>query len=491
MYTILHISDLHRSISHPFDNEEIVSALSADIARAARETIPIAQPNAIIVSGDLVQGLPLGSRDYPEGLREQYQVALELLVSLTETFVSGDRSKVVLIPGNHDVDFNKSFESMDIVNIPIEEVSRILYSSEDPMYRWNWKDGKLYRIRDKELYEDRFSLFNDLYLKFYDGVSLAHDLDPRRYYNLFELKNGEIVVCAFNSCFNNDCFSYVGEVPSKAVSMGHLTLTQAPRKPRLRIAVWHHDVAGPPKRTDYMDQEIVKLMIDRGYRLGFHGHQHKSDATPYSLNTSDKQTMAVVSAGSLCAGVSDIPGGVSRQYNIVEIADDLASARIHVRESREPKIFSPGRFISLGNRSYEDVNWTAYADEKPVNTADARAFGSVVLSSLENIERHLREKNFDSAIAELDGKSDVLGSHGRRLRIEALKGSGKWPELAALVSDPANADEAALLVRALVESREWTKVDEALAATATLSLLDAARIDELRHYALAERMLKS
>jgi 3',5'-cyclic AMP phosphodiesterase CpdA len=78
VYTILHISDLHRSTSYPFGNEEIVSALRADIARAARETTPIAAPDAIIVSGDLVQGLRLGSKDYPDGLREQYQVALDL-----------------------------------------------------------------------------------------------------------------------------------------------------------------------------------------------------------------------------------------------------------------------------------------------------------------------------------------------------------------------------------------------------------------------------
>jgi 3',5'-cyclic AMP phosphodiesterase CpdA len=146
VYTILHISDLHRSTSYPFGNEEIVSALRADIARAARETTPIAPPDAIIVSGDLVQGLRLGSKDYPDGLREQYQVALDLLVNLTDTFVSSDRSRVILIPGNHDVDFNKSFEAMAHVDVPASQVSPLLHGPEGHMYRWDWKEGKLYRI---------------------------------------------------------------------------------------------------------------------------------------------------------------------------------------------------------------------------------------------------------------------------------------------------------------------------------------------------------
>ena len=221
------------------------------------------------------------------------------------------------------------------------------------MYRWSWKRGKLYRIRDWPLYEERFWLFNETYINFYRTATLAHHVDPRRLCNVFELCNGEIAVCAFNSCYGNDCFSYVGEIQSEAVSQAYQELARSGKSYRLRVAVWHHDVSGPPKRLDYMDQDTVKVMIDRGFRLGFHGHQHKSDAAPYSIHTSDRNTMAIVSSGSLCAGANDIPGGVARQYNIVQIADGMTSVTVHVRESKEPKIFSPGRFISLGNRSYQ------------------------------------------------------------------------------------------------------------------------------------------
>jgi hypothetical protein len=200
VYTILHISDLHRSLAYPFANEEILAALHADITRAAREDPPITPPDAIIVSGDLVQGLPLNSTDYPDGLKEQYRVALELLGGLADTFVAGDRAKVVLIPGNHDVDFNKSLTSMELVDVSPSEVYPRLHGPEGHMYRWSLKQGKLYRIRDWPLYEERFWLFNETYNNFYRDATLAHHIDPRRPCNVFELCNGEIALCAFNSC---------------------------------------------------------------------------------------------------------------------------------------------------------------------------------------------------------------------------------------------------------------------------------------------------
>ena len=56
----------------------------------------------IVCSGDITQGLPLGDDTYPDGLREQYQQASDLLVQLTDIFLNGDRSKCIIVPENHD-----------------------------------------------------------------------------------------------------------------------------------------------------------------------------------------------------------------------------------------------------------------------------------------------------------------------------------------------------------------------------------------------------
>ena len=79
MFTILHISDLHRSSRDPIANDTLVAALLADRDRYVIETPEIPYPNAIVVSGDLIHGASLGA-DYRTEIGQQYE-AYDLLVS--------------------------------------------------------------------------------------------------------------------------------------------------------------------------------------------------------------------------------------------------------------------------------------------------------------------------------------------------------------------------------------------------------------------------
>jgi len=106
MFTIMHISDLHRSPTHPISNDELLSCLVADRERQRCEAPHVSPVDAIIVTGDIIQGVLLGFEDYTSELRRQYAVALQFLIELAERFVDGDRSRVILLPGNHDVDWN-------------------------------------------------------------------------------------------------------------------------------------------------------------------------------------------------------------------------------------------------------------------------------------------------------------------------------------------------------------------------------------------------
>ena len=106
MYSFLHISDLHRSPADPITNAELISALVADRDRYRAEDPPVPAPDAIVVSGDIVQGIPLGLPDFAKQLAEQYEVAEEFLADLSRRFLGGDRSRVIIVPGNHDIDWN-------------------------------------------------------------------------------------------------------------------------------------------------------------------------------------------------------------------------------------------------------------------------------------------------------------------------------------------------------------------------------------------------
>lgn len=144
MYTIMHISDLHRSPTHPISNDELLSCLVADQERQRREIPPISPPDAIIVTGDLIQGVPLDFDDYTSELHRQYNVAREFLIELAQRLIDGDRSRVIVLPGNHDVDWNTAQNVMK----PIDEnsqfwppdIRRALFQHDSP-FRWYWKTG--------------------------------------------------------------------------------------------------------------------------------------------------------------------------------------------------------------------------------------------------------------------------------------------------------------------------------------------------------------
>ena len=363
-FSILHISDLHRSRRDNITNDELISALVGDRSRYLREDPQIRAPDAIVVSGDIIQGVPLGTADAAARLSEQYAIAEAFIAELTDRFLEGDRSKVVIIPGNHDIDWVMARSAMEIVK-PAERPANIvaeLYQEESP-FRWDWKTQELLKITDLAAYERRLEAFWIFFERFYNGVPGLMRVKPRSAVNLFSLCEGRIGVAAFNSCHGNDCFAFHGSIPREVVARAHLDLTADPYRFDLLIAIWHHNVEGPPYRTDYMDLDIIRGMIGRGFRLGLFGHQHRPEAVPHHIHLAARETMAVIGAGSLCAGAQELPTGAHRGYNIIEIADDMLSARIHVREAYAvPNVFGPSRRPAFGGNSWTVLEWDAPAD---------------------------------------------------------------------------------------------------------------------------------
>jgi len=473
MYTIMHVSDLHRSEGDRISNDELLSCLLADCGRFGTENPPISWPNAIVICGDLIQGLPLGSSDYPKALERQYDEAYDLLTRLADSFVGGDHSKIVIIPGNHDVDWNMAKAAM--VNVePNKYRIRDLLSNSNSDYRWSWESLQLLEIKNRGTYDDRFKYFRHLYERFYNGVSHVISPDSKRAWNLFELDDGKIIVCAFNSCTKTDCFSFFGEIPAQAIAQSHLAVGD---KYLLRIAVWHHDVQGPARRFDYIDPDTIQMMIDKGYRIGMHGHQHKSDAIPYYLHTFEKNTMAVVGTGSLCANTDQLPTGVRRQYNIIEISENYCQARVHVREMRVRDVFSPGWLVAFDRHSYADIEWTSAPPSSPVNAVPSGAIGMMVF---EEVEKLIAQKAYEEATAAIY-KANLQGlQYGRQLLSEALFRGEMWEKLEDHVSPPRNDDELIKSVLASIALKHWGKAEKVLQVAEESGHFQRMTILELR-----------
>ena len=483
MYTIMHISDLHRSEAAYISNEELLSCLFADCQRFHEESPSISIPNAIIVTGDLIQGLPLGSADYPAKLARQYDVALELMIGLAENFLDGDRSRLIIVPGNHDVDWNMAFQSMRRAEHAGGQAQKLL-NIPNSYYRWSWDTLELLQITNQAIYKERFRYFDEFYKKFYDGASLAFLVDSTRPWNLFELDDGKIAVCAFNSCVTSDCFNAVGEIPTDAIAQSHMEFLALRRDYSLKIAIWHHDVQGPPRCTDYLDTDSIKLMIDKGYRIGMHGHRHRADTSPYTIHVSERYSMASVGAGSLCAGPYELPTGVNRQYNITEISDSYTNGRLYVREMFTSGIFTRGRLTALGGASHVDLEWSITPPYTMVNTG---RFGGHVLAKVERIETLIKAKDCPAAVLLIKRDTDIPSDFRRKLMSEALFEGQMWEKLSEHLSKPINSQELTYSLRARAEIKDWPGGEAILREAKAAKLIPKTTISEIDGWFRAEK----
>ena len=486
MYVILHISDLHRTGGDRISNQELVSSLVADFTRSSRESPRLEPPNAIVVSGDLVEGLGLGSDAYPEGLTRQYKEVADLLTALSDEFLAGDRSQLVIVPGNHDVDWNGARDSFEVAD---PESSNRLRSIEDieAGYRWSWKDRQVFRISQSDRYEARFDHFNEMYREFYSGVHLDYDVDPERPWNLFNLDHGNIVVAAFNSCVINDCFSDLGHIRSKDLADCHLEMRLRATPGCLPISVWHHGVAGSQLKSDYVGPEVIKQMIDKGFRIGLHGHQHDSTYFPVDLFTSTKETMAVIGAGSLCSGPKALPHGVNRRYNVVCIDQEQQIGQVHVREMNQPTIWGPGQLAESGGKSYVDVSWTPSS----LHMVDQGRSGGPLARKSDEIERLLRSGRLVEAREALLTDTTLTQAYKRRLLARVYEENEQWLCLMSLLELPQNEEELASFVAAAERSGHLREAVDVLTRARDSGEISPALIDELdrriRARALFER----
>jgi len=318
---------------------------------------------------------------------------------------------------------------------------------------------------------------------FYADVQLLKPIDRHRGFQLFELHDRRIVLAAFDSISGNDCFAYSGAIPRKAVARCTLDLRDIPHSYDLRIAVWHHSIHGPPMRDDYMDAGQVGEMAGLGFQLGIHGHQHVAAATTHYVHLSESHSMAVVSAGALCAGFRALPRGVNRQYNLVVIEDDLLRARVHVREIGEGEQFSR-KSNGTFSQGFVELGWQASTDVMGIEI-DAREEN--VRRAILQAEDALHTGYARKAIELLQGIELSPASHARRIAIQAALTLEDWTLLAATIAQPQSTEEAVLLVSALILTNA---LDRAAAILSSHRDIDAATRRNIEGQVETKRMMR-
>ena len=475
--SILHVSDLHRDPANPIGNQVLLDSLERDRDRyTSKEDPRIAPPNLIIVSGDIVQGVIHGSQDAEAILAQQYDQALAFLNALTDRFVGGDKRRIVIVPGNHDVSDHQFRESLTPIAMAADKKKEMvaqLFQPDSPL-RWSWEEFALYEIADWPAYHQRFAAYSDFYGRFYDGKR-SFPTDSDKQIDVFDFPDLGITIVGFCSCYNNDLLNKRGAIhPDCIAAAGRqlrgICLSHIP----LRIAVWHHNTEGPPVESDYMDPDIVQNLIDGGFSLGFHGHQHKPQFLDTRFRHGPDRHITVISAGTLCGGAAFRHG---RAYNIVEIDVEKKEGRLHLREMQNPSLHMPiwgARSLPPYHASYLDFIFEA-PPEPFVRPDHATIMLGKAQEAYDAGDYRVAADDFSRLAS-----SDPLA---RRLLLDCLIRLDDRPALIALYDSPQSPAEAIALMDALWAQGERERLAHVLKLEVIAASSDPSVLEMQKKYA--------
>ncbi|NEO47489.1 MAG: hypothetical protein F6K55_26550 [Moorea sp. SIO4A3] len=306
---ILHLSDLH--ITTP----EQATLWSNQLADDLSYELKIPHLDALILSGDIAN----------YSTAEEYDAAEQFLDNLRKDFPL-DPEKIVLVPGNHDLNWTLAEEAYDL--------------HDREKYQGKLKQGhqikreELIPLRDKAKCQQRFAHFSQFYETIKDQ---PYPLEYDQQAIIDHLPKQNLLILGLNSAWELDKYL---RAPA---SIHRIALTNALNQIRrnpdylncpLKIAVWHHPLNsdGSDRITD---QGFIQRLAVAGFRFFLHGHIHKAETNlfRYDLSPSGRKLDGIC-AGTFGAPTFELRSGYPWQYNLLKINDKRLT--VHTRRREEP-----------------------------------------------------------------------------------------------------------------------------------------------------------
>ena len=477
--SIMQISDLHRDPSHLLTNATLLDSLARDQQRFSHENPVIKVPDLVIVSGDLVTGVQPTTHNAAVKLADQYKEAEKFLSALADLFVNSDRERIVIAPGNHDVSFPEVHASLKEIKFPQDDPSKedIIVRYVSGLYapgsklRWSWRSLCFLELTDTEHYRLRMQPFADFYREFYRGAR-TYSLDPEKQYDVFGYPELGITIAAFNSCFNNDPLNRVASIHPDCIAGASQNL-RSDRYRRLRLAAWHHSASGTPTQIDYLDPDTLQVLIDCGFSVGLHGHQHRPRFIDEYYQFGMNRKITVISAGTLCGGRDSLPSGQQRAYNIIQLNTEKLKGMIHLRQMQNNNlsspIWGPGPFPS-SRKSYIDFH------VQPPTEFDEDRITFILVEA----EALLRENPKEAVkLAQPFVKTNALA---RRIVVEGLAVIGDSKSIIECFYPPTGAAEIIYVADALWEQGERERLKDLINSPIVRDATDPSITEVRRKY---------
>ncbi len=441
MVTVLHISYLHRDAGSGLTTGSLLESLRLDRERYVVEGLQA--PDLAIVSGDIVYGVSYDDPNSGATLKRQYDEAHDFLTGLADLFFGGYRERVVLVPGNHDVSHPHVLRATVVEDLPIDNQKRAVLAKQlagdGAPWRWVWPEFALRRVADQYIYHQRMEPFAEFYASFYEGRR-AFPLDPTTQFSLHDFPDLGLVVAGLSSCCDNDLFNRSGRIHPDCIAGATRVVSECVRTGRIPIAVWHHNLAGGPRDSDYVDAEFLQSLMDGGFVLGLHGHQHRPQFLEHRFTADRKRSLAVISAGTLCGGPHSLPSGRMRAYNLIVLDPETRTGTVHVRD--------------MQNNGFSMPVWGAayvpeFSGSEMTFELTMRPLTEFAIQAASEAMELLRRGDAAGALAvvQLHNNSELA----RRVAIEALSQLKDWAGIRRYCNPPQSSVEIIILCEALYE----------------------------------------
>lgn len=322
--SILHISDIHKPNGMTLNR--LYDSLVRDKERWEEEGIE--RLDYIVLSGDVVQG-----GKTLEAIVDQYKEAESFLEKLCNVFLLGERKRMIIVPGNHDVCWPQSRKCMREIDVN-SNIDQYRKHREEDGLRWDWDNLKLFKIESEANYTRRFDLFVQFYNHFFKGIRNFPE-HPEHEALCIPFDNDSICFACFNSCHQNDHLNEMGNIPKDAIFSIEDDLREYYNQGMLPIGVWHHNAYGDPYQTNYMSKYVLSTLIEHRIKIGLFGHQHMSQiAEEYSdllISGNNNNRLLLIGSGTLFGGDKEQHKAVRRQFNIITLEMKRGEANVHIR----------------------------------------------------------------------------------------------------------------------------------------------------------------
>jgi hypothetical protein len=329
---IIHLSDLHIRKDLIPDQLTIIEALFDDLMAVKKET----PPDIIVFSGDLTFS---AQKDQFELAEKHFLMPLMRALDLTP-------DKVVLIPGNHDVDISLIDEFQ-------EEGLRSKLVKRDTVNRL---------LDDHNLIASttsRLDPWRDFHAAFYQGNAPTR-CGPLAYVHDFGCDGKSVAFASVASCWRA---TGAGDDADR----GHLligerqlaTVKDKTRDADLRLIGWHHPIDW---LADF-DMRDAQTILGNSFQMLFTGHVHVANPSAF-FNT--RGSLISSAAGALYQHRDYL-----NSYSIVDIDFEKQLVEVNLRT-----YFEERRAFAPGVNTVKDGRWRA-----PLTTLDDGSSAVVVSPS--------------------------------------------------------------------------------------------------------------